>query len=64
VTGKQALAALAKARDLQRRALNNYAKVLRAKSHGKTAREAMERYERMSEEADRLLDQVAQHLED
>lgn len=63
MTSKQAAEALAKARDLQRRALANYAKVLRAESHGKAAREAMDRYNRQSEAADALFDQIQKHLE-
>lgn len=62
MTPKQATEALAKARDLQRRALSNYAKVLRSESHGKSAREALERYYRQSEQADLLFDQIHQHL--
>lgn len=62
MTGAEAARKLAKARDLTRRALANYAKVMRSESHGKTAREALDRYHRQSEEADRLFDEVAAHL--
>lgn len=62
MTNQQAAEALAKARALTRAALNNHAKFMRAKSVGKTAYEALDRYERMSEAADALFDTVATHL--
>jgi 16S rRNA U516 pseudouridylate synthase RsuA-like enzyme len=63
MTPKQTAEALARARALSRRALTNYVKAQRAESFGKAAREAMDRYDRQSEEAERLFEIVRSFLE-
>lgn len=58
----QAVAALDRALDLQRRAANNRAKFYRAGVVGKSASEALARADRQSEAADAEFAKVRAHL--
>ena len=59
---EQAAEALAKARDLNRRALANYARYHRFTVDCKSSRQAIDCYHRQTKQAEALLDEVARYI--